>query len=166
MKIKHLFYPTAIFLIALIMSCAPSDELMDDQPENLDVSNVTYSSLETEILLLVNNHRAELGLNRLSIQNVISAAAQDHTDYMVIMGELSHDNFGQRHETLVLQANALAVSENVAFGYHSASSVVNAWLSSDNHRANIENNSHTDMGIAVEKNDINQFYITHIFIKK
>ena len=50
---------------------------------------------------------------------------------MVDNNEVSHANFYKRSDYLKANAGATKVSENVAYGYSSAESVVNAWLKSE-----------------------------------
>ena len=85
---------------------------------------------------------------------------------MIETGTVSHDNFSKRSQTLMDQADAIAVGENVAYGYSSAQGVVNGWLNSSSHRKVIENPNYTHFGISTEVNTENRNYFTHIFIKK
>ena len=84
---------------------------------------------------------------------------------MVDKDEVSHDNFYKRSNYLKANAGAKKVSENVAYGYSRAESVVNAWIKSDSHRKNIEGDF-TNFNISAEKNDEGKWYYTNIFIKK
>ena len=84
---------------------------------------------------------------------------------MIEENNVSHDNFFQRKQSLQANANANVVSENVAYGFNSAESVVNAWLNSPSHRENIEGNF-TDFDISAEKNNEGKWYFTNIFIKR
>ncbi len=92
--------------------------------------------------------------------------ADGHTDYMVQNGTVSHDNFSQRVETLMNNAQAKSVAENVAYGFNSAQGVINSWLNSDEHRTIIENQNYTHFGISTESNSEGRNYFTQIFIKK
>jgi uncharacterized protein YkwD len=62
-------------------------------------------------------------------------------------------------------ANAKMVSENVAYAYSTAQSVVNAWINSDSHRENIEGDF-TDFEVSAEQNKEGKWYYTNIFIKR
>jgi uncharacterized protein YkwD len=84
---------------------------------------------------------------------------------MIEVDHVSHDNFFQRKQTLQHSASANNVSENVAFGFTSAESVVNAWLNSESHRATIEGD-YTDFDISAEQNNEGDWYFTNIFIKR
>lgn len=156
-----------LLLTTLLFSCAKEDDGVYFN-ENSEVVNakVVYSSIETEIVNLVNAHRTSLGLNALSTLNLVSGVADGHTNYMIEVGTISHDNFSERAQILMNQAGAKTVGENVGFGYSTAEGVVKAWIASDGHRKIMENPEYTHFGISTESNAENKNYFTNIFIKK
>jgi uncharacterized protein YkwD len=156
-----------LLLTAILFSCAKEDNGIYFN-ENSEVANakVVYSPMESEIVSLVNAHRTSLGLNALSTLNIVSGVADGHTDYMIEVGQVSHDNFAQRAQTLMNEAAAKSVGENVAYGYSTAEGVVKGWLNSDGHRKIIENPDYTHFGISMETSADNRNYFTNIFIKK
>lgn len=153
-------------LLALLSFSCTTDSL-DDKADAIELSLITpeTKTIEVEILELLNNHRLSLGLNALSDMTVVKSVAFSHTDYMVDNNEVSHANFYKRSEYLKTKAGAIKVSENVAYGYSSAATVVNAWLKSEGHRANIEGDF-TNFDLAAEKNSEGKWYYTNIFIKR
>ena len=126
----------------------------------------SYTALESDVLKAVNDYRKSIGISELQPLNIVSSVALGHTDYMVKENQLSHDNFDQRVQLLMTEANAKTVAENVAFGYSTAQDVVNAWLASPEHRAVIENPNFNYFGISTEKNANGNYYFTQMFIKK
>jgi len=170
----NLKYPTmklptllpAMALIALLSFSCSTDSIDEDAIEAINSSYVPQTKvIEVEILELINNHRISIGLNVLRDMSTIKAQAYGHTDYMVDMNEVSHDNFYQRKQNLVSSAGATKVGENVAYAYSSSESVVNAWLNSDGHRDVIEGD-YTDFDVSAEKDANGKWYFTNIFIKK
>jgi len=158
--------PTLVLLALLTFSC--STDSLDDTAEKLAIENLVVpqaKTIEIEILELINNHRLSIGLNPLRNMDIIKSQAYGHTDYMVDQNEVSHDNFYSRKNYLTSNTGAKSVSENVAYGFTSAQSVVNAWLNSEGHKQNIEGNF-TDFDISAEKNVDGKWYYTNIFIKK
>src|SRR5680860_649120 len=121
-----------LFLTTILFSCAKEEDGVYFNA-NTEVTNakVSYTAMESEIISLVNAHRTSLGLNALSTLNLISGVADGHTQYMIDAGVISHDNFAQRAQTLMEQAGAKTVGENVGYGYSTAEGVVNAWIASD-----------------------------------
>ena len=165
MKTITLKLTCAILLSVFLYSCANDEDGFYEEAviEEVDVS---YSVIEYQIISLVNQHREEMGLNPLNIINLVSLEAEDHTNYMIGAGQPSHDNFALRHKNLVTKAQAKAVAENVAYGFSTAEAVVNAWIKSPGHKANIENASFTDLGISTKKNEEGRNYFTNIFIHR
>ncbi|MBD0832815.1 CAP domain-containing protein [Aestuariibaculum sediminum] len=153
------------FIASMTFSC--TTDSLEDQTNDIEFSLITLEdkSIEVEILELINNHRLSLGLNVLSDLSVVKSVAYTHTDYMVDNNEVSHANFFKRSEYLKSKEGASSVSENVAYGYSSAESVVRAWLNSEGHRATIEGDF-TNFGISAEENAEGKWYYTNIFIKK
>lgn len=155
----------ALFTVLTLSSC--STDSMDDKADAMELSLVTpeAKTIEVEILELINNHRLSLGLSPLAEMNIIKSVAYSHTDYMVDNDEVSHHNFFTRSNYLKSNAGAQKVSENVAFGYSSAESVVRAWIKSEAHKANLEGD-YTNFDVSAEKNEEGRWYYTNIFIKK
>lgn len=155
----------ALFAVFALTSC--TTDSLDEKAETLELKSKTpkTKTIEVEILELINNHRLSLGLNTLTDMSLVKSVAFTHTDYMVDNDEVSHANFFERSNYLKQNAGAKSVSENVAYGYTSAESVVRAWLKSDGHKANIEGD-YTNFGLSAEENDEGKWYYTNIFIKK
>jgi uncharacterized protein YkwD len=157
--------PLLALLAMLSFSCATDS--LDDKADAIELSLIIpeTKTIEVEILELINNHRLALGLNALTNMTMVKSVAFSHTDYMVDNNEVSHANFYKRSDYLKVNAGANKVSENVAYGYTSAQSVVNAWLKSEAHRANIEGD-YTNFDVAAEENSEGKWYYTNIFIKR
>ena len=155
------------FMAMLTFSCSSdSDEFHENKIDQAHLKNAPEAKLiELEILELINNYRIESELAPLNNLSIIKAVASTHTDYMVSVNQVNHDNFFQRKSSLVENASATRVTENVAYAYSTAESVVNAWLNSPAHKANIEGDF-TDFDISAEKNSEGKWYFTNIFIKR
>ncbi len=83
---------------------------------------------------------------------------------MISKSEISHDNFNARFEELQQKVAAKGAGENVAAGYPTASSVMDGWLNSAGHKANIEGNF-THIGIAAIKDAQGRYYFTQLFYR-
>lgn len=152
------------FLLTFSVSCS-TDSFDDLEATNQNIIIPEAKTIEIEIMELINTHRISLGLNALNDNSMIKGQAYSHSDYMVINNNVSHDNFFQRKNYLMNNDGAQVVSENVAYGYTSAQSVVNAWLNSEGHRDNLEGDF-TEFDISAEQNEQGKWYFTNIFIKK
>lgn len=156
-----------VVLLAVMSLLSCSTDNFDDNVDNLELSLVETQTkyIEVEILNLINDHRLSLGLNALNDMNIVKSVAYSHTDYMVDNDVVSHDNFYTRSNYLKSNIGAKKVSENVAYGYGTAQGVVNAWIKSESHKANLEGD-YTNFDISAEKNKDGRWYYTNIFIKK
>lgn len=96
-----------------------------------------------EVLRLVN--RARSGLPPLKLHRQLQWAARTHTIEMQASGEFSHDGWQDYIRNSGFRG--AAVGENIAYGYSSPASVMQAWLGSPGHRANILNPSTRFIGI-------------------
>ncbi|MFS4481427.1 CAP domain-containing protein [Hyunsoonleella sp. 2307UL5-6] len=152
-------------ITVLSFSCTPEsmDVKVDDLIVNVEVQE--SKSIEMEILELINNHRLSIGLNPLQSMTIIKSTAFTHTDYMVDTQTVSHANFFTRSNYLKNNTGAKHVSENVAYGFTSAKSVVGAWMRSEAHKKNIEGD-YTNFEVSAEKGADDKWYFTNIFIKK
>ena len=166
----YLLMKSKVYLImalcaVLNFSCS-SDELKDESIEITVLQKAPMAkTIEVEILELINEYRIEKDLTPLNNLSVIKSVAFTHTDYMVSVNQVSHDNFFRRKSSLVQNAAAKKVSENVAYAYTTAPSVVKAWLNSPSHKATIEGDF-TDFDISAEQNSDGKWYFTNIFIKR
>lgn len=162
MKIFRLkTYVFALFLASIFISVSCSkDEISED-----DIELSETLSMADEILQIVNSHRASIGKDPLEFNTLANDLAYEHTLYMIAQRDISHDDFDNRSDRLIVEENASRTGENVAYGQRSAKAVMEAWLNSSGHRRNIEGDF-THIGIAVIKNNSGTYYYTQIFFKK
>src|SRR6185295_2218657 len=81
---------------------------------------------------------------------------------------MQHTLIGSPQPTMQTRAATIgyewrALGENIAYGYSDAASVVNAWMNSAGHRANILNPMYTEMGAGVVRTDTGLPYYTQSF---
>ena len=157
-----------ITLLFTLVSCTKDEnEFVDEANYSIDLNlaNETDWQMANEILTIINEHRASIGLQAIvSDKQYASAYAVDHTQYMIEVSHINHDNFVLRKNAL-MNRGAVAVSENVASGYTSAEDVVAAWLNSPSHRRTIEG-KYTHSGFGVIQNDRGTYFFTQLFYRK
>ena len=152
-------------------------ELIDANPQlaNPDQINIgqkiniptnEQASVEQEVVKLVNAERAKEGLPALKEDWELSRVAKyksqdmhdknyfDHTSPTYGTPFTMMKNFGITYKS---------AGENIAKGQQSATEVVNAWMNSAGHRANILNKNYTHIGVGFVK-DGN--YWSQMFIQK
>ena len=113
----------------------------------LDTSVRAY---EQEVIRLVNVERAKAGLKALTEDWELSRVARYKSQDMHDLRYFSHNSptygspfdmmkaFGIRYRT---------AGENIAMGYRTPAAVVQGWMNSPGHRANILNASYTKIGV-------------------
>lgn len=111
-----------------------------------------------EVLRLVNEARAEENLPALELEPALCGAAQIRAQECV--DTFSHTRpDGTKYKTAITEAGIASdyTGENAATGHSTAKQVVNAWLRSEGHRANILNERFTKLGVGFEKNTGNPY---------
>ncbi len=104
------------------------------------------------VITLVNQHRATLGLAALKVSPTMTGAAVWKARHMAQYRYMQHDDpappvartWYQRVQACGYSSGA---GENIAYGYPTPDAVVQAWLNSSGHRANIENASYRVIGV-------------------
>lgn len=105
------------------------------------------------VLAEVNRVRQVNGLPTVRASYQLAEAARRHTRYMLDSGQVGHDGpNGQTVADRVLAAGYeyRFVAENVAAGQEDAVEVVNAWMNSPGHRANLLDPTVTEIGSGYE----------------
>ena len=157
-----------LVLLFTVVSCSKDEEGFVEEANytiDLNLANETDWQMANEILELINDHRVSLGLRTIKKdQQYASAYAVDHTQYMIDLSRINHDNFTLRSNALK-NRGAVSVAENVAMGYTTAENVVHAWLNSPVHRSTIEGN-YTHSGFGVMQNERGTYYFTQLFYRK
>jgi uncharacterized protein YkwD len=137
-------------------------------PASAGAATPAPAELEREIHLQVNQYRARRGLPPLAYDERVAAVARSHSAAMA-SGEraFGHQGFQERTEAVVrVVPAARAFAENVAYdgrtGPRLAQLVVQGWIDSPAHRANLEGRYDlTGIGVAVARDG--RRYFTQIF---
>ena len=124
------------------------------------------SSMSSDILRYVNEHRRKIGLKPLQGNSFISSVALDHSrDMLAGRTPFGHDGFRGRIDRIRKHNGPVRVAaENVASGPMSAREVVDGWLHSPGHRRNIEGDF-VLTGIGLAKRKDGMIYFTQIFTR-
>jgi uncharacterized protein YkwD len=121
-------------------------------------------SLAPAVLSLVNSQRASLGLSQLRTSGTLTNAALWKARHMAKYGYFSHDDPAPPVARSAFERIAAcgypgySAGENIAAGYRSPASVMQAWLASPGHRANIEAPAWTVIGIGVAQSASGALY--------
>lgn len=106
--------------------------------------------IRTDIFNLLNNERQSRGLSQLGCDATLSNIAQNYADDMNRRSFFSHTSPEGKTLNDRLREGGSSytyVGENLAYGQRSGREVVNKWMNSPPHRANILREEFTTMGI-------------------
>ncbi|MGP4101121.1 CAP domain-containing protein [Nonomuraea sp. KM90] len=128
------------------------------------------SAEENEVVRLTNAERAKGGCQPLKHDAQLNAAARGHSADMAAKNYFSHDSQDGRSFMDRIRAAGFTGgsgwAENIAAGQTSPASVVQAWMNSSGHRANIMNCKYTLIGVGAAKNSSGKIYWTQDFAAK
>lgn len=108
----------------------------------------------TALLAAHNAARAARGLPALSLNPLLTAAAQGHADFMAQRGILAHAGIGDGDPFSRMQAAGYAygwAAENAAAGQVDTVQVMEAWLGDPPHRANVLGPHYRDVGFGLSR---------------
>lgn len=109
----------------------------------------SISSDVNDVFELVNKARSQNGLAALTLDKSLCAAAEIRAKEIV--RSFSHTRPDGTSCFTVLKESGIsyrAAGENIAYGQRSASAVMNAWMNSSGHRANILSKNFGKVGVA------------------
>ncbi|MFC8008085.1 CAP domain-containing protein [Streptomyces olivaceus] len=119
-----------------------------------------------EVLTLTNRERAGAGLPALAPDDRLARAAQAHSADMVARDFYSHtDPDGGRpwDRAAAAGSSRRTVGENIACGQRSPAEVVEGWMNSPGHRANILTSDFTHLGVGLAGGGRAGTYWTQLF---
>ena len=126
----------------------------------------TVNSMEKQVASLTNSERKAKGLSALTLDNQLSKLARLKAEDMAKKGYFSHTSptYGSAFDMM----NKYGVSyrtagENIAKGQKTAESVMNGWMNSSGHRANILSSAYTNIGVGYAKDSRGNTYWVQIF---
>ena len=124
----------------------------------------TVSAYEREVVRLVNEVRVQNNLKPLEENWELSRVARYKSQDMVDNSYFSHTSPVYGSPFQMIKAFGLSyrtAGENIAYGQKTPQAVVNAWMNSSGHRANILNSSYTQIGVGYVANG---HYWTQMFL--
>lgn len=124
-------------------------EDQDDGSKNEQVS-AGQSSMASQVVNLVNSERTAQGLTALQKDSRLAAVAQQKAEDMAKNQYFSHTSptYGSAFDMLKAAGYSYKTAgENIAMGQKSAASVMDGWMHSSGHRANILHTSYEKIGV-------------------
>ena len=142
------------------------DLIYPGQIINIPAVDTTVTAFEQEVIRLVNEIRAENGLKALTYDWELSRVARYKSQDMKDNRYFSHTSpvYGTPFQMIKnFGISFRSAGENIARGYATPQAVVNGWMNSSGHRANILNASYTHIGVGYVAGG---HYWTQMFISK
>lgn len=147
-----------------------SNEVIYDFLQKDYISTVNHHpNWSSKVIELVNVEREKQGLSQLQYDSKLAQLA-------VIKGnDMLKRNYFEHYSSLygyawdmagIFDYSFTSIGENIAKNYTSPEAVVQAWLNSPSHKANMLNKNYTNIGIACVSNEDGQIYWVQLFSKK
>lgn len=132
---------------------------------NLDATK----SIENQVIELTNQQRAKNGLSPLKADWELSRVARYKSADMRDKNYFQHNSPTYGSPFDMIKSFGLtykSAGENIAAGQSTPEQVVNSWMNSSGHRANILNPNYTHIGVGYAKGGSYGYYWTQMFISK
>lgn len=144
-------------LTALVILIALAQLVLADEKPQL-------SKEEQEVVDLTNKERKEADLPPLKVNEKLVQAAREHSANMAKQDKLSHtlDDKGPAERLSAIGYIFSSWAENVAEGQKTPAEVVETWMKSEMHKANILSKN-GEIGVGVAKSADGKKYWTQVF---
>jgi uncharacterized protein YkwD len=149
----------AVAVVAILAFSASPAEAAQCKGGDRAPSALSKDQAERAVLCLINRQRQSRGMGRLDRESSQAKAARKHTKHMIRKRCFSHQCAGEPdlvsriERTSYLPCNCYwGVGENLAYGERREGTprgMVQAWMDSPPHRANILNRRYEHIGIGV-----------------
>ncbi|MCK5446691.1 MAG: CAP domain-containing protein, partial [Gemmatimonadetes bacterium] len=156
-EMRHLISPvTVVVVLVITLGCS------DDGPAGPGSSDVPAGEV-TIFVTQLNSHRESVGCEALAWHPATAEVGHIHSQDMQDRGFFSHTNPDGESPWDRLAEGGVTwngpAGENIAMTSGGAESVLEMWLNSPGHRANIENCAFSHHGVGLSGS-----YWTHVFI--
>ncbi|MET8345523.1 CAP domain-containing protein [Streptomyces microflavus] len=132
---------------------APPKKTVAPPPTKKPAPSPSGTSARAEVLALVNQERSKVGCSPLTTSAPLTSLAQNFSEDMAARGFFDHtDPDGDTPWDRAAQAGVQGLAaENIARGQADAQAVMDGWMNSEGHRANILNCDYKTIGIGVHE---------------
>ena len=130
---------TVIFALAMLVGSGPQAELASTEKATLELLPI-----EQNVVDYTNSERVRHGLPALEIDSGLMHSARRHAAWMTNNRNMVHTR--------------QPVAENIAMGQPNSRAVVNAWMHSSGHRANILGSGYHRIGAAAYRTPSGTIY--------
>lgn len=134
-------------------------------PTSRHVRTSTTDPLATEVVRLVTVARAAAGCGPVRVERRLATAARLHSEDMARQSYFSHTSLDGRSpwDRIKAQGYTEGSAENIAAGYSTAAAVMDGWMNSPGHRANILDCKNRAIGVGIGRGGSYGTYWTQDF---
>lgn len=146
---------------------ASSKSSTSSTPSTTSQSNSSFSSFQNQVIQLVNEQRAANGLKPLTANAQLTNTATLKSQDMAKLNYFDHTSptYGSPFDMMKKYGISYRTAgENIAMGQTTPAQVMQGWMNSPGHRANILNASFTQIGVGIAKNAQGRLIWTQQFI--
>lgn len=167
-RLRRMLCTVVSLLLAVTMLTACSEALLypDDSTGTGTATISTAEAYKQEVLRLVNIERAKVGLNALTMgSSAMNAAAQERAVELETL--YSHTRPDGTECFTALAEHGVSywtAGENIAMGFQTPADVVDGWMHSEGHRANILNSRYTQISVGYHKTSSGRTCWVQMFI--
>lgn len=152
-----------VWLLVLASGCTTPAS-----PTEMSAAGAGAGSVNGSIVDLTNAQRASAGVSPLRASTQLMQAAQLQADQMARFQTMQHEISGARYPQPVDRLAAVGYrwqtyGENIAEGQTTASTVMDSWMHSSGHRANILNGNFRDIGVGFARDSAGRPYYVQVF---
>src|ERR1700694_5898477 len=157
----------ALASAALLAGCALPGSSPSPSPAP-STARSRYGATESRIFDFINAERRRQGLPALVYNPELDRMAKIQAENMARFQKMAHVIPESSLPTLTDRARASGypfarLAENVALGYPSAETVVEGWMASKGHRANILQRDVEETGIGIARSSAGGLYYCQVF---
>ena len=145
-----------VLVVATLLAALVASLVVSTVPASARSAAGTYAN---QTHRATNTVRVDNGLGKLGKQDCLKRYAAKQAKAMAAAKQMAHQDLGP----IMDECKLAAAGENVAYGFADGKAVVDAWMGSLGHKANILNPVYQLMGIAARKGDDGNWYVAQVF---
>jgi uncharacterized protein YkwD len=167
MRLRRLFVAaSSLTLVGCSVQLTPAPAAPASAGAN--AASGAFGATESRIFGLINAERKHQGLPALVYNPQLDRMAKIQARNMARFQKMAHVLPNADLPTLVDRSQYVGysygrIAENVALGYPSAETVVDGWMNSKGHRANILNREVIETGIGIARSTAGGLYYCQVF---
>lgn len=157
-----------LFFCGAFMACAAIPVSTGTSTSTTTSAPTPSANVAAEVIAATNAERKKRGLPALVTSRRLTEAARIHAQQMAQFQRSEHTISGAKYPTLKSRLDAVgyayfAAAENVAWNQKDVKTLMNSWMTSTGHRANILSAEVTEIGAAMVRSSKGEPYWIQVF---